>query len=37
MPVIYFCLGVSYSPYYRSVRYSEVSARLDLTVYRNPL
>ena len=37
MSVIYFCLGVSYSPYHRSVRYSEVSARLDLTVYRTPV
>ena len=37
MSVIYYCLGVSHSPYYRSVRYSKVSARLDLTVYRNPL
>ena len=34
MSVIYYCLGVSYSPYYRRVRYSEVSARLDLIVYR---
>ena len=37
MSVIYYCLGVSYSPYYRRVRYSKVSARLDLTVYRTPV
>ena len=34
MSVIYFSLGVSLSPYYRRVCYSEVSARLDLIVYR---
>ena len=30
---IYFCLGFSCCPYYRGVRYSEVSARRELTVF----
>ena len=33
MSVNCFCLGFSFCPYYRSVRYSGVSARRELAVW----
>ena len=37
MCVIYFCLGLSFCPYYRGVCYSEVSTRRQLSVPWNPV